>query len=917
MNDKDTIDDHNLVGSRLDTYELTALLGSGGMGCVYKARDTRLERLVAIKVLPAHLAGRADARERFKHEARAIASLNHHHICTLYDVGQQDGVAYLVMEYLEGETLGDRLKKGPLPLGQVLRYAAEIADALDKAHQQGITHRDLKPANIMITKSGSKLLDFGLAKLTQAGDKAHVSASELPTAQLSLTAERTILGTLQYMAPEQLEGKEADARSDIFAFGAVLYEMISGDKAFPSESQAALIATILTGEPRSLIELGPMTPPALARLVRTCLTKDADERRQSMHDVLLELKWIAESGSQAAAPPPVVSHRKVRERLAQAAALVLALTTIALAIGLMMRAPKQPQSMRLRAEIGVDANLNTIGGPAAILAPDGTQLVLRARGADQQLRLYVRGLDQLQAVPLPGTEDPGNHFFSPDGKWIGFFAGGKLKKISVQGGAEVTLCDAAFDSFGSWSEDGTIVFASHTGGLFRVSSTGGTPEPLTTLDKQAGEVTHRWPQVLPGGQAVLFTSNTFLINYQDADIVVYSLSTKQRKTVHRGGFYPRYLLSGHLVYVNEGTLFAVPFDLERLEVTGPAAPILEGVVASPGIGGAQFSFSDTGNLVYAAGASGGRNLSISWMDHEGKFTPLRENPGEYSTPRFSPDGKRLALHVSDGNEADIWVYDWERDTAARLTSAGEANRYASWTPDGLRVAYESREKGGAGGLFWIRADGSGEPQRLTESRNQQIPNSWRPDGKVLAFHQDNPGTRGDIMTLSIEGNEDSGWKPGKPQPFLASSSSEWRPAFSPDGHWLAYTSDESGNDEVYVRPFPGPGGKWQISSGGGRIPKWSRHSKELFYRTRENRIVVATYTATGDSFNAEKPRQWSPGQFTNAATGDAGNFDLHPDGKRFAVLMPPGREGTAKVDKVTFIFNFFDELRRKVPGSGK
>jgi len=570
--------------------------------------------------------------------------------------------------------------------------------------------------------------------------------------------------------------------------------------------------------------------------------------------------------------------------------------------------------VRLSVEIGVDASLATDGGPAAVLSPDGARLAIRARGGDQQARLYLRGLDQLEAMPLSGTEGAENPFFSPDSQWIGFFAGGKLKKIAVERGAAATLCDAAAVG-GSWSEDGTIVFGSRAGALFRVSSAGGAPEPVTTLDQQAGEIAHSWPQILPGGEAVLFTSSAMLLNYQNADIVVYSFSTKQRKTVHHGGFYPRYLRSGHLVYMNEGTLTAVPFDLKRLEITGRTAPVLEGLVANPGTGGAQFSFSETGTLVSVAGAGGRQELTISWMNREGNFTPLRETPGEYSTPRFSPDGKLLALHVSDGKRADVWVYDWERDTATQLTFAGLANRYPSWTPDGKRVAYFSVQDGGASGIFWIRADGTGDPQRLTESRNTQIPNSWSqsPDGRVLAFHQDKPGAKGDgtIMTLAVEGNEESGWKPGTPRPFQTNAFSEWRPAFSPDGRWLAYTSNEGGgNDEVWVRPFPGPGGKLKISSGGGMIPKWSLPNKELFYRTRDNTIMVATYTVTGDSFHPGKPRLWSAAQFSNAVLSDAGNFDLHPDGKRFAVLTPPGRKEAPKVDKVTFIFNFFDELRR-------
>ncbi len=472
------------------------------------------------------------------------------------------------------------------------------------------------------------------------------------------------------------------------------------------------------------------------------------------------------------------------------------------------------------------------------------------------------------------------------------------------------LCDAVLDRGGSWSEDGTIVFTPTTVvALSKVSSAGGTPEALTTL--QAGEVTHRWPQVLPGGKAALFTSSTSGVNHEDSDLVVYSMASGQRKTVHRGGFYARYLPSGHLVYMHEGTLFAVPFDLKGLKVTGQAAPILEGVAADPGTGGAQFSFSETGTLVYLAGRSGAQNVSIYWMDREGKFQPLRESPGDYLNPAFSPDGKRLALEIWERSRADIWVYEWERDTLTRLTFTGESNVFPVWTPDGQRITYSSQEKGGPPNLYWKRADGAGDAQRLTENKNPQLPFSWRPDGKVFAFAQLNPNTSSDIMTLTMEGDEKSGWKPGEPKPFLNSPFNEGPPAFSPDGRWLAYMSNESGNFEVYVRPFPGPGSKWQVSTGGGGWPKWSRNGKELFYRTPDNKIMVVNYSASGDSFRAEKPRLWSPGQFTRRR--GLGNFDLHPDGKRFAVLKAPGTESQPAANKVTFIFSFFDELRRKLP----
>jgi serine/threonine-protein kinase len=898
-------------GTRLGPYEILAPLGAGGMGEVYRARDTRLDRVVAIKILPPHLSEDPILRQRLEREAKAISSLNHPHICVLYDVGTQDGTQFLVMECVEGETLAKRLEKGPLPLEQVLKYGTEIADALDKAHRSGVVHRDLKPGNIMLTASGAKLLDFGLAKAA-VPLAAGATLTAAATRTTPVTQQGTIVGTFQYMSPEQVEGKEVDARSDIFSFGSVLYEMVTGRRAFPGKSQLSVASAILEKDPEPISKLQPMTPPALDHAIRRCLAKEPERRWQSAADLADDLQWIAEAGPQAGVGAPLVSQGEARERLAWAAAAVLALVAIALAIGFVERAPKPLQPMRLSLEIGADASLPTDYGPSAILSPDGTRLVFVGSGADQKQRMYVRSLDQLQASVLPGTENVRNPFFSPNGGWIGFFADGKLKKISVQGGAVVTLCDAPDDRGGSWGEDGTIVFTSESRtGLSKVSSSGGSPELLTKLNP-ASEHTHRWPQVLSGGKDVVFTSSVLRGSFEGADIVAYNMPTGQRKTVLHGGFYARYLPTGYLVYMHEGTLFAVPFDAKRLEVTGPAAPLLESVVTNPGTGGAQFSFSEAGNLVYVPGGSSAGVRSIYWMDHEGRFQPMRESPASYTSPAFSPDGKRMAVTILDGKRNDIWVYEWGRDTLARLTFTGEANRSPVWTPDGQRITYVSQEKGGASNLYWKRADGAGDAQRLSENKNDQYHSSWRPDGKFLAFTQFNPETRSDIMILPMDGNEKVGWKPGVPQVFLNSPYDLTKPVFSPDGRWLAYASNESGNFELYVRPFPGPGGKWQISTQGGGFPKWSPNGRELFYRAQDGKIMVVAYTASGDSFVAGKPQLWSPGQFVDLGPF-YNSFDLHPDGKRFAVLKAPGAGETAPVNKVTFIFNFFDELRRKVP----
>ena len=907
-----------LTGKRLGPYEILSAIGAGGMGEVYQAHDTKLGRDVAIKVLPEAFAHDPERLSRFQREAKMLAALNHSNIATIFGLEQFNSTSYLVMELVPGETLQQRIKReGAIPIDEALAIAKQISEALEAAHEKGIIHRDLKPANVKVTPEGKvKVLDFGLAKAFE-GDKSGSDPSNSPTLSQAATLQGVILGTAAYMSPEQARGKSVDKRTDIWAFGCVLYELLTGKQAFHGEDITEILAAVVKSEP-DWAALPAAMPGKGRDLLRHCLQKDNRLRLRDAGDAQIEIQDALTAPAVTVAATAAPTTRGWRGRVAWAAAGVFVLTAIAFAIGFVLRTPNPPQQMRLIAEIGADASLYTAFGPSAILSPDGTRLAFLASGADQKRRIYVRSLDQLQATALSGTENATDPFFSPDGQWIGFFADGKLKKISVQGAAAVTLCDVANERGGSWGADGTIVFTPDLQvPLSKVSSAGGTPRPLTTLDKQTGEITQRWPQVLPGGKAVLFASGTHPSSYEDSDIVVYSMASGQRKTVQRGGSYARYLPSGYVVYIHEGALFAVPFDLKRLEVAGQPALILEGVVTAPTNGGAQFSFSETGNLVYVEGRAGGQNVSIYWMDHQGKFMPLRETPGFYYNLAFSPDGKRLALEIFDGKRRDIWVYEWERDGLTRLTFAGELNENPIWTPDGQRIAYSSQEKGGTINLWWIRADGAGDAQRLTESKSLHYAGSWRPDGKVLAFSQQSPGaTAFDILTLPIEGDEKSGWKPGDPKPFVNSAFSEREPAFSPDGRWLAYESNESGSYEVYVRPFPGPGGKWQISTGGGVFPEWFRNGKELFYRTPDSKIIVVTYTGSGDSFHADKPQLWSPGQFTDRGLGNL-NFDLHPDGKRFAVLKAPGTGQTAAVNKLNFIFNFFEELRRRTARQSK
>ena len=878
-------------GTRLGPYEILAPIGEGGMGDVYKARDTRLDRIVALKT------SKTEFSERFEREARAVAALNHSNICTLHDVGPN----YLVMEYIEGAPL-----KGPLPLEQALKYGAQICDALDAAHKKGITHRDLKPANIMVTKTGLKLLDFGLAKMAQA------VGPQDATVRMALTGKNEILGTLYYMSPEQLQaqanGQEIDARSDIFSFGIVLYEMLTGKRAFDGPSAASVIAGIME---RPAPSIAKIAPPALDRLLQRCLAKDPDDRWQSARDLKAELEWIA-----IASPQAVVLEGVTRNRLLPwiiAAGLAVALFGVSWIAYLATRPAELKPLVRLDLDLPVDV-ASTYGGvgPAAILSPDGTRLVYVSNG-----KLSYRRLDQPKPTELAGTEGAYLPFFSPDGHWVGFFAGDKLKKVSLEGGVPVALCDIQVARGGSWGEDGNIIAALHANGsLSKIPAVGGTPTPL--LELAAGEFTQRWPQVLPGGQAVLLTSNIVGIGFNTAKIEVLSLKDHHRKVLLEGGSFGRYLPSGHLTYVINGTLFSVPFDLDSLEVRGAPAPVLEGIAYSTITGGPQLSSTETGMFLYRkGGVTGQTKTTVLWLDSDGNAQPLLTKPDSYSNPQLSPDGQRLAVEISNGLTRDIWIYEWKRDTMARLTfDVGNAIAPLSlaWSPDGRYIVFAGND-----GIYWIRSDGAGKPQRLTQvttSSRVQLPASFTPDGKRLAFYDRlrfasalETTSKDILFTLALESDE-RGLLGGKPELFLDGARN---PMFSPDGHWLAYVSTESGSNQVFVRAFPDKGGKWQISNDGGLNPVWSPNGRELFFRSNKSRIMVASYTVKGASITVNKPKLWSDRMLAAFNYSSYGLFSMVPDGKRIAALLPvedaeakPGQE-----NKMVLLLNFFDELRRK------
>ncbi|HEV2297591.1 MAG TPA: protein kinase [Candidatus Acidoferrales bacterium] len=867
-------------GTKLGPYEIQAPVGAGGMGEVYRARDIRLDRTVAIKVLPAHLSGIPDQRQRLEREGRAVSALNHPHICTLFDVGHQDGTDYLVMEYLEGETLAQRLQKGPLPTDQLLRCAIEVADALEKAHRRGIIHRDLKPSNIMLTKSGAKLLDFGLAKPTAQA----AGLADTPTASKPLTAQGTIVGTFQYMAPEQLEGKEADARSDIFSFGAVLYEMATGKRAFEGKSQASLIAAILEHEPPPISQLQPMAPPALERVVRICLAKDPEERFQTAHDLRLQLEWIRDAGSQAGLPAPVAARRKYRElTLAAAAALAIA-AAVFFGVSYFTHAPSESHAIRAYVKPAPNSAFTSYNGGNAgfAVSPDGLRLAYVASMPDGKSVLWVRSLDSLQAQPLAGTDGAVLPFWSPDSHYIGFFADGKLKKIEAYGGPPLTLCDAPGGRGGTWNRDGTIVFAPFfSTPLFRVSDAGGAATQITTVEHSRNESTHRWPYFLPDGRHFLFLAGNPLTPADSPtnSIMVGSLDSKETKFL----FHSRsnaIFASGHILFLRQNTLMAQPFDPKRLEFTGDALPVADQVEdVIPRVQG-EFSASEDGILTYSeSGAAGSQQLI--WYDRSGKQVGAVPGTDSYSDPHISPDGKELAFSLESPG-GDIWLYDIAREMKTRFTfGSGSSTRNMSqiWSPDGRRIAYTSIRNGGFG-IYQKAADGSGQEELLIKPGPDQLyPVDWSPDGKLILYM--NWETNGPVIwVLPMQGD-------GKPFMFNQSQETQTLSAqttarFSPDGKWLAYTSSESGRFEVYVTPFPGPGGKWEVSTAGGWFPQWRRDGRELFYVSLDYKIMAAEVKGNGSSFEVGGVR---PLFETRPYFGlyTANLFDVTADGQRFIV----------------------------------
>ena len=877
-------------GTHLGPYEITGPLGSGGMGEVYRARDTRLERPVAIKILPRELSNDPIRKQRFEREARTISSLNHPHICVLHDVGSQDGIDYLVMECVEGETLSKRLEKGSLPLDQVLKVGREIADALDKAHRSGVVHRDLKPGNIMITATGAKLLDFGLAKPAVA----LASAATLTAVQTApVTEEGTIVGTFQYMSPEQVEGKEVDGRSDIFSLGAVLYEMVTGKRAFEGKSQLSVASAILEKEPEPISTVKPMTPPALDHAVKKCLAKLPDERWQSASDLASELKWISESSSQAGVAGRVSAWRSRRERAAWLLAAALSVLLIGGGAVWWKASNRRAREMYFHTSVPFPAN-------DLALSLDGRMLAMVAyseQASNYVLWTYEVGGRRTNA--LDGTPGASFPFWSPDGKFIGFFADGKLKKVDVSGGQVQVLCDAPNGRGGTWNRDGVIVFTPDGlgVGLFRVSSWGGSPVEMTKPDPSRLEQSHRWPVFLPDGKHFLYLAANFTGQLERNAIFLGSLDSQERRLLVSTSANAAYAEPGYLVYLRDNkTLVAQPFDRRRYVLSGEPHTLSDEVLYTPLVDRAVFSVSSEEILVTQTGK--GASLSqLRWFDRSGKLAGTVGKPASYSNVRLSRDGRRVATDQTDpdGRKIDIWIHEPAQGAATRLTFDPGADQTPIWSPDGKQILFASNLKQLGFHLYLKNADGSGSEEEVSDLGTGVFnPWDWSRDGKYILFGKGN-----ELWSVS--------WPERVTKPLLQVKWTVRNAQFSPDGRWVAYASNETGSMEIYVSSFPSGNGKWQVSSGGGQEPKWRQDGKELFYLSADGKLMEVAVT-TGASFKAGSPaalfqtHRRQPVSFL-----DVFSYDVSGDGQRFLIAT---KMDEANAAPLSVLLNWASEMEK-------
>lgn len=876
-------------GTQLGPYEVTAPLGVGGMGEVYRARDTRLGRAVAVKILPAHLSSDPVRKQRFEREAKAVSSLNHPHICVLYDVGYQDGIDFLVMECVEGETLAKRLEKGPLPLEQILKFGGQIADALDKAHRSGVVHRDLKPSNIMLTPTGTKLLDFGLAKpntpLASAATLTGISSKS------PVTQEGTILGTFQYMSPEQVEGKEVDGRSDIFSFGAVLYEALTGKKAFEGKSQLSVASAILEKEPAAISSVKPLTPPALEHVIRKCLAKTPEERWQSASDLASELQWILATGSQqVAAAAPWLSLRRRRGR---AMWIGVGLASVLLAAYLGWRSGLEGHGngvAHLTVTLPAGRLLPNDSSEPVTITPDGSAIVYVAAGDDRKTQLYLRKLGSFEGAPIAGTDDAHSPFFSPNGEWLGFVTtDNKLKKVLLEGGSSEVVENASYLG-GSWGDDDNIYFAkSFASGIYAVPAGGGQPRQVTQPGSTADDRAHLWPKALPGGSGIIFTVWKGR-SFNDARIEGLSFKTGKRKVLIEGGTDGRYLTNGYLAYARDDTLFVVGFDPRQLEVKGAPVPVMKGVMSGTANGDADFAVSDNGTLVFQPGALASFQRNLVWMDRTGKTKNIIEEVKPYAFPAISPDGQRIALTLQ-GSSFNVWVYELGRGTLTKASFGGDDYR-PIWSPDGRMLGYDS-SKSGNQQIYVKHGIVQGAETAVTDGPENKEFYGWTPDGREVIFAQLNKDTGWDLYAAGIEGDH-------KPRPLVVAPFNQKDARLSPDGKWLAYVSDESGQPEVFVQAMSDAGTRAQVSSDGGTSPQWAHFGNELLFRSK-NRVMSVKFSPKG-ALNLGKPtvlfedkRGWN-------------GYDIAADGR---LVIARDADDTGNGTQINVVLHWFEEMKRE------
>ena len=856
-------------GTRLGPYEIVSHIGAGGMGEVWQARDTRLDRSVAIKILPAEFANNAQLKLRFEREAKTISQLNHPHICTLHDVGHESGIDFLVMELIEGESLADRLARGPLPLDQMLKSGVEIAGALERAHRHGVVHRDLKPGNIMMTKSGTKLLDFGLAKPGAITTPASTAAAML-TEQKPLTQEGAIVGTFQYMAPEQIEGAEADARTDIFAFGAVLYEMATGHRAFDGKSRASIIASILDREPPPISTIQPLTPPALEHVIRKCLEKDPDKRWQNAHDVGENLRWIAEQRQDGTA------HGRSRAKPWMLATAALA--AVAVICGILALAARHAAGREPHLELSITMpSLSYFDN--VTLSPDGRRVVFVGY-TEKRPSLWIRSLDVTTATPLAGTEGARSAFWSPDGKQIGFFAGGKLKRISSDGGPVQIVCDAADPSGGAWTADGTIILSRQTtSAMDRVDATGGTAKPLTKLGPN--EEAHRWPFLLPDGEHFLFLADAW--RTEDHHLKIGSLKTDAVRELMQAVTNVQYVAPGYLLFVRGGSLMAQPFDWKRLSLGGEAQAIAPQLAVNGPNHHFEFSAADNGRLTFRSASPKSR---LTWVDRNGKPQQTVSEPHSFADLAIAPDGKRILFTEldDDGRADDIWLLDLARGSARRITTDPAGDFSPAWSPDGRSMAFASMRSGIGDGFVIDDLDHPANVRTILKATGGCNPTDWTSGGDILFDYLH--GSDVDVWTFSI--------KSGQAKPYLATPFVESSAVVSPDGAWMAYQSNESGRAEVFLERYPSHEGRRQISTAGGFTPTWRKDGRELFFVAPGPTVMSAQLTDDA----LPKPLFNLPGNLYRPSA----------DGQRFLIDAP--LEDVTKMP-VTFVTDWQSRLKTR------